>query len=102
MLQSSGARWPLRCLIAARTVCCNSRGAALNTVKSRTLEGRRIVITRAPEQSNEFRARLEELGAEVASLPLVRFLESKDTADLDRAIRSLDKFDWIIFTARMQ
>jgi len=71
----------------------------LNTVKSRTLEGRRIVITRAPEQSNELRARLEELGAEVASLPLVRFLESKDTADLDRAIRSLDTFDWIIFTS---
>jgi uroporphyrinogen-III synthase len=75
------------------------RGAELNTVKSRTLEGRRIVITRAPEQSNELRARLEELGADVASLPLVRFLESKDTADLDRAIRSLDKFDWIIFTS---
>jgi uroporphyrinogen III methyltransferase / synthase len=75
------------------------RGAELNTVKSRTLEGRRIVITRAPEQSNELRARLEELGADVASLPLVRFLESKDTADLDRAIRSLDRFDWIIFTS---
>jgi uroporphyrinogen III methyltransferase/synthase len=71
----------------------------LNTVKSRTLEGRRIVITRAAEQSSDLRARLEELGAEVASFPLVRFLESKDTADLDRAIRSLDKFDWIIFTS---
>jgi len=99
MLRSWGARWPRRCSSAARTVCCNLRGAALNTVKSRTLEGRRIVITRAPEQSNELRARLEELGADVASLPLVRFLESKDTADLDRAIRSLDKFDWIIFTS---
>lgn len=75
------------------------RGAALNTVKSRTLEGRRIVITRAAEQSGNLRTRLEELGAEVASLPLVRFLESKDTGDLDRAIRSLDKFDWIIFTS---
>jgi uroporphyrinogen III methyltransferase / synthase len=75
------------------------QGAALNTVKSRTLEGRRIVITRAAEQSSDLRARLEELGAEVDSLPLVRFLESKDTADLDRAIRSLDEFDWIIFTS---
>jgi uroporphyrinogen III methyltransferase / synthase len=75
------------------------RGAALNTVKSRTLEGRRIVITRAAEQSGELRKRLQELGAEVDSLPLVRFLESKDTADLDRAIRTLDQFDWIIFTS---
>jgi uroporphyrinogen-III synthase len=75
------------------------RGAALNTVKSRTLEGRRIVITRAAEQSGELRERLQELGAEVASLPLVRFLEPKDSADLDRAIRALDQFDWIIFTS---
>jgi uroporphyrinogen-III synthase len=75
------------------------RGAALNTVKSRTLEGRRIVITRAAEQSGELRERLQELGAEVNSLPLVRFLESKDTANLDRAIRALDQFDWIIFTS---
>jgi uroporphyrinogen III methyltransferase / synthase len=57
------------------------------------------VITRAAEQSGDLRARLEELGAEVESLPLVRFLEPKDKADLDRAIRSLDKFDWIIFTS---
>lgn len=71
----------------------------MNTVKSRTLEGRRIVITRAAEQSGELRERLQELGAEVASLPLVRFLESKDTADLDRAIRALYQFDWIIFTS---
>lgn len=75
------------------------RGAALNTVKSRALEGRRIVITRAAEQSSDLCARLQELGAEVDSLPLVRFLESKDTADLDRAIRALDQFDWIIFTS---
>jgi uroporphyrinogen III methyltransferase/synthase len=71
----------------------------LNTVKSRTLEGRRIVITRSAEQSGELRERLQELGAEVTSLPLVRFLESKDTADLDRAIRALYQFDWIIFTS---
>ena len=82
-----------------RIACCNLRGAALNTVKSRTLEGRRIVITRAAEQSGELRERLQELGAEVDSLPLVRFLESKDTADLDRAIRALDQLDWIIFTS---
>lgn len=71
----------------------------MNTVKSRTLERRRIVITRAAEQSGELRERLQELGAEVGSLPLVSFLEPQDTADLDRAIRALDQFDWIIFTS---
>jgi uroporphyrinogen III methyltransferase / synthase len=72
---------------------------ALNTVKSRTLAGRRIVVTRALEQSKELCERLEELGAEVLLLPMVRFLEPDNTLDLDHAIRSLDKFDWLIFTS---
>jgi uroporphyrinogen III methyltransferase/synthase len=57
------------------------------------------VVTRAPEQSNDLRERLEELGAEVVSLPLVRFLEPENTLELDRAIRSLREFDWLIFTS---
>ena len=71
----------------------------MNSVKSRTLAGRRIVVTRAAAQAKELRERLEELGAEVVLLPLVRFLEPENTADLDRAIRSLEKFDWLIFTS---
>jgi uroporphyrinogen-III synthase len=71
----------------------------LNTVKSRTLEGRRIVVTRAREQSRELLERLESAGAQAISLPLVRFLEPLDTADLDRCIRSLREFDWLIFTS---
>ena len=83
----------------ARIVCFGSRGGALNTVKSRILAGRRIVVTRAPQQSKELCKRLEELGAEVLVLPLVRFLEPENTLDLDRAIRSLEKCDWLIFTS---
>jgi len=99
MLSSWGVQWARRFSTAARTVCFGSRGAALNTVRSRTLEGRRIVVTRAPAQTKELRERLEELGAEVILLPLVRFLEPENTADLDRAIRSLEQFDWLIFTS---
>ena len=32
-------------------------------------------------------------------LPLVRFVEPENTAELDQAIRSLDTFDWLIFTS---
>jgi len=71
----------------------------LNTVKTRTLEGRRVIVTRAPEQSKELIERLQDLGAEAVLLPLVRFVESESTADLDQAIRSLDTFDWLIFTS---
>lgn len=96
---SLGARWPRRCSTAARTACCGLRGGALNTVKSRTLERRRIVVTRAAAQSAELRERLEELGAEVVLLPLVRFLEPENTLELDRAIGSLETFHWLIFTS---
>lgn len=57
------------------------------------------MVTRAPSQSTELREKLEKLGAEVISLPLVRFLEPEDTVDLDGAIRSLGKFDWLVFTS---
>ena len=42
---------------------------------------------------------MEELGAEAVLLPLVRFLEPENTAEMDQAIRSLDSFDWLIFTS---
>ena len=70
-----------------------------NTINARTLEGRRIVITRAPAQSLELVERLKNLGADAVSLPLVRFVEPEETAELDAAIRSLASFDWLMFTS---
>ena len=52
------------------------------------LDGKRIVITRAAEQSGELKDRLEELGARVLLLPAVSFSEPADTAALDCAIDS--------------
>jgi uroporphyrinogen-III synthase len=63
------------------------------------LEGKRIVVTRAVEQSRELVARLESMGATVLLFPAVSFSEPPDTAELDRAIFSLGGFDWILFTS---
>ena len=57
------------------------------------------MVTRAPAQSTELRERLEKLGAKVILLPLVRFQEPEDAGDLDRAVRSLEGFDWLVFTS---
>jgi len=65
----------------------------------RPLAGRRIVITRAHDQVDEFARHLQELGADVLFLPMVRFLDPEDTRDLDRAIGSLGEFDWLVFTS---
>ena len=51
--------------------------AAASSERS-TLDGRRVVITRAPEQSTELIRRLVESGAEVLPLPMVRFAEPQE------------------------
>jgi uroporphyrinogen-III synthase len=66
---------------------------------TKPLNGRRIVITRAIEQSRELKERLESLGATVLLLPAVSFSEPSDVTDLDRAIRRVQSFDWILFTS---
>jgi uroporphyrinogen III methyltransferase/synthase len=65
----------------------------------RPLGEKRIVITRAPEQSVELKAGLEELGATVLMLPAVRFSLPADTRLLDAAILSLAGFEWVVFTS---
>ena len=66
---------------------------------AKPLDGKRIVITRAIEQCRDLKERLENLGATVLLLPAVSFSEAADTRELDRAIRGLQSFDWILFTS---
>ena len=65
----------------------------------RPLEGKRIVVTRALEQSRDLKSRLEIMGAIVLLFPAVSFSEPSETAELDRVIHSLCDFDWILFTS---
>jgi uroporphyrinogen-III synthase len=64
------------------------------------LAGRRIVVTRAPEQSRELSEALTKLGAEVLSLPTVCFGPADDWTSLDRALRAISQFDWLLFTSQ--
>lgn len=64
------------------------------------LAGKRVVVTRAPEQAPQLTRRLTALGAEVISFPLLEFLPVEDTAEFDRALRQLDGFDWLLFTSQ--
>jgi len=66
---------------------------------TKPLQGKRIVVTRAIEQARGMKDLLEKRGATVLLLPAVSFSEPADAAELDRAIRSLDAFDWVLFTS---
>ena len=76
------------------------RGEKLATAKPLPLAGKRVVVTRAPEQARAFISGLQELGAEVFALPMVRFAPPEDWSLLDRALGALDGFDWVLLTSQ--
>ena len=61
-----------------------------------SLEGKRIVLTRAKEQSNESIELFTKLGADVISLPCIKVLPIEDYSPFDEVIRNIS-FDYIIF-----
>jgi len=66
---------------------------------ARPLAGRTIVVTRARAQAGDFIAALEEMGAEVVPLPLIRIAPAGDPEPLREAARCAGTFDWIVFTS---
>lgn len=66
---------------------------------TRSLAGKRVVITRAAAQSETLARELRERGAIPVVLALVAFAEPDDFAPLDRAIAQIEQFDWLILTS---
>ena len=64
------------------------------------LRGKRIVVTRAVEQSSELVRVLEEKGAVPILLPMIAFGVTDNIAELDRAIRDIGAFDWVFVTSQ--
>jgi uroporphyrinogen III methyltransferase / synthase len=65
-----------------------------------TLAGKRIVLTRAAEDSAELARALESFGAEVILLPTVAFVPPEDWQKLDEQLCHLDRFDVILFLSK--
>jgi uroporphyrinogen III methyltransferase/synthase len=63
------------------------------------LAGRRILITRSPEQAGDFAALLREQGAEVIQVPLIRFDPPDSWEAADRAIDRIDAYSLVLFTS---
>lgn len=72
----------------------------MQTASPLPLAGRRIVVTRAPEQAKELVSRLQHLGADVLLLPLVKFADPLDWGEVDRALDSIEDYDWVFFTSQ--
>lgn len=71
----------------------------LNWFEKRPLFGRRIVLTRAPEQAKEFGRLLAAFGAEPIEAPTINIVPPASWEALDRAIARLREYAWVIFTS---
>jgi uroporphyrinogen III methyltransferase/synthase len=65
----------------------------------RPLFGKRVLITRPRHQAGPLAARLVELGAMPFLLPTVEVRAPADWAPVDRALRHLDRYAWVVFTS---
>ena len=63
------------------------------------LKGKKILITRAREQSAGFAEGLRRLGAEVVPFPTIELVPPLRWDNLDHVIDRLESYDWIIFTS---
>ena len=63
------------------------------------LFGQRIVVTRPAGQSAGLSTSLHDLGADVVDLPAIEIIAPEDTQPIERAIRELSDYEWLIFTS---
>ena len=68
-------------------------------MKTKPLTGKKILITRARDQSGEFATQLKNLGAEVIEFPTIEIVPPIRWKELDRAIDRLNSYDWVLFTS---
>jgi uroporphyrinogen III methyltransferase/synthase len=63
------------------------------------LAGKRILITRASDQTESLVRELESRGAKPVLQPMIAFHPPADFAPLDKALRDLRSFDWLVLTS---
>ena len=63
------------------------------------LAGWRVLVTRASHQASKLSDGLRALGAEPVEVPLLEIRPPDSFDSLDRALRQLDQYDWIILTS---
>ena len=67
--------------------------------KTKPLAGKRILITRAQDQSAELISILEKAGAEPVVFSTIRTVPTHDWAECDKAIEKVRRWDGFIFTS---
>ncbi len=71
----------------------------LNWFETKPLFAKRILVTRATTQAGTFCDTLSRLGAEPVSMPTIKIVPPPDITKLDRAIKRVATYDWLLLTS---
>ena len=63
------------------------------------LNGMRVIITRPEDEVPSLAEKLRKLGAKTLYLPTIAIAPPQSTYELDRAVRSVSQYDWVVFTS---
>jgi uroporphyrinogen-III synthase len=66
---------------------------------SPALHGKRVLVTRAKGQNEDFMRQLAELGAIPVELPTIQIVPPDDLTSLDRTLAQVGTYDWLVFTS---
>ena len=66
---------------------------------TKPLSGVRVLVGRAKHQAGALSAELRELGAQVTEIPFIEIRPPRSFRPLDRALRHLGSYDWLILTS---
>lgn len=61
--------------------------------------GKTVVVTRARAQASSLTKRLEAEGARVVEVPSIKIVEPSDYSFVDKAIKELSSYKWLLFTS---
>jgi uroporphyrinogen-III synthase len=68
-------------------------------MKSAPLTGLRILVGRAHHQASVLSSALRDHGAEVLEIPFIEIRPPRSYRQLDKALKNLDSYDWMILTS---
>ena len=72
----------------------------MQTAPLTSLVGVRVLITRSKTENQILAEKLQSLGATTMELPTITIIPPESMEPLDRSIKSLSNYDWLVFTSQ--
>jgi uroporphyrinogen III methyltransferase/synthase len=72
----------------------------MQTAPLKSLAGVRVLITRSKAENQILAEKLQKLGATTVELPTITIIPPENTEPLDRSIKTLASYNWLVFTSQ--